>query len=70
MQTIEGFEDITEGASNHCEKLNGNGYPFVMIAKDIDFNLWLITCLDIYEALTEESRYRKGLTYENDGNIK
>lgn len=27
LEQIEGFEDITNYASNHHEKLNGNGYP-------------------------------------------
>jgi HD-GYP domain-containing protein (c-di-GMP phosphodiesterase class II) len=64
LQTIKGFEDITEWASNHHEKLNGKGYPFGIIAKDLDFNSRLMTCLDIYEALTEERPYREELTHE------
>jgi len=64
LQTIKGFEDITEWASNHHEKLNGKGYPFGIIAKDLDFNSRLMTCLDIYEALTEERPYREELIHE------
>jgi HD-GYP domain-containing protein (c-di-GMP phosphodiesterase class II) len=55
---------ITEWASNHHEKLNGKGYPFGKVAKDLDFNSRLISCLDIYEALTEERPYRIGLSHE------
>ena len=64
LQGIKGFEDITEWASNHHEKLNGKGYPFGMADKELDFNSRLMTCLDIYQALTEERPYREGLSHE------
>lgn len=64
LQEIKGFEDITEWASNHHEKLNGKGYPFGKNAEELDFNSRLITCLDIYQALTEERPYRDGLPHE------
>lgn len=63
LQGIKGFEDITEWASNHHEKLNGKGYPFGKTAKDLDFNSRLMACLDIYEALTEERPYRQPLSH-------
>lgn len=63
LQEISGFEDITEWASNHHEKLNGKGYPFGKTSKDLDFNSRLIACLDIYEALTEERPYRQSLSH-------
>jgi HD-GYP domain-containing protein (c-di-GMP phosphodiesterase class II) len=63
LQEIRGFEDITEWASNHHEKLNGKGYPFGKGEKDLDFNSRLIACLDIYEALTEERPYRRALSH-------
>jgi HD-GYP domain-containing protein (c-di-GMP phosphodiesterase class II) len=64
LTEIKGFEDITEWASNHHEKLNGKGYPFGKTAKDLDFESRLIACLDIYEALTEERPYRRSLEHE------
>lgn len=64
LQEIKGFEEITEWASNHHEKLNGKGYPIGMGNKELDFNSRLMTCLDIYQALTEERPYRKGLSHE------
>lgn len=63
LQEIKGLEDITEWAANHHEKLNGKGYPFGKTAKDLDFNSRLMSCLDIYEALTEERPYRKSLSH-------
>lgn len=63
LQEIKGFEEITEWAANHHEKLNGKGYPYGKASKDIDFNSRLMACLDIYEALTEERPYRKSLSH-------
>lgn len=64
LSSLIGFEDITEWACNHHEKLDGSGYPFGLKAEDLDFNSRLMTCLDIYQALMEERPYRKGLSHE------
>ncbi|GKX30364.1 HD family phosphohydrolase [Vallitalea longa] len=63
LSNLVGFEDITEWACNHHEKLDGSGYPFGLKAEDLDFNSRLMTCLDIYQALMEERPYRKGLSH-------
>lgn len=63
LQQITGFEDITEWAANHHEKLNGQGYPFGLRAESLDFNSRLMACLDIYQALTEDRPYRKPLSH-------
>ena len=64
LQEIKGFEDITEWASNHHEKLNGKGYPFGKAGSELDFNSRLIACLDIYQALMEERPYRMPMTHK------
>lgn len=64
LQGIKGFEDITEWAANHHEKLDGNGYPFGKSAKELDFNSRLLACLDIYQALSEERPYRTSMPHE------
>lgn len=61
--TIKGFEDITEWASNHHEKLNGTGYPYGIDKSSLDFNSRILACVDIYQALTEDRPYRKGMTH-------
>ncbi len=38
LQGIKGFENIVEWASNHHEKLNGEGYPFGKDRSELDFN--------------------------------
>ncbi|MCX7709845.1 MAG: HD domain-containing protein [Clostridia bacterium] len=63
LQEIKGFEEITEWASNHHEKLNGRGYPYGKQAGEIDFNSRLLACLDIYQALMEERPYREAMTH-------
>ena len=64
LQGIKGFEDITEWASNHHEKLNGKGYPLGKTAEELDFNSRLIGCLDVYQALLEERPYRTPIPHE------
>lgn len=64
LSKIHGFEDITEWAANHHEKLNGKGYPYGKTAEELDFNSRLMGCLDIYQALTEDRPYRKGLSHD------
>jgi HD-GYP domain-containing protein (c-di-GMP phosphodiesterase class II) len=61
LQSIEGFERITEWAANHHEKLDGSGYPYRKGAGELDFNSRLMACLDIYQALTELRPYREAL---------
>lgn len=64
LSSIHGFDKITEWASNHHEKLNGSGYPFGKTADQLDRNSRLLACLDIYQALTEERSYKKGMKHE------
>lgn len=64
LEKIKGFEDITEWAANHHEKLNGKGYPFGKTGEDLDFNSRLMACLDMYQAITEERPYRKGMSHK------
>lgn len=63
LETITGFEEITEWAANHHEKLNGKGYPYGLDADRLDFNSRLLACIDIYQALTEDRPYRKALSH-------
>ena len=60
---IKGFEDITEWASNHHEKLDGSGYPYGIDRSRLDFNSRILACVDIYQALTEDRPYRKGMSH-------
>jgi HD-GYP domain-containing protein (c-di-GMP phosphodiesterase class II) len=57
LKDIDGFEDIRNWASNHHEKLDGSGYPLGKKAGELDFNSRLMTCIDIYQAVSEERPY-------------
>mgnify|MGYP000917324412 CR=1 FL=1 len=61
---IKGFEDITEWAANHHEKLDGTGYPYGFDKERLDFNSRILACVDIYQALTEDRPYRKGMSHK------
>jgi len=63
LEKIRGFEDITEWAANHHEKLNGKGYPFGKTGDQLDFNSRMMGCLDVYQALTEDRPYRTGMPH-------
>ena len=58
LEQIEGFEDITNYASNHHEKLNGNGYPLHLVEKQISELDRVMAICDVYQALTEDRPYR------------
>ncbi|MBU3110958.1 HD-GYP domain-containing protein [Clostridium lacusfryxellense] len=64
LQGIKGFDNIVEWASNHHEKLNGEGYPYGKDRSELDFNSRLLGCLDIYQALTEDRPYRASLNHK------
>ncbi len=69
LSHISGWEDITDWASDHHEKLNGKGYPFGKTAEQMPFESRLMACLDIYQALTEDRPYKKGFDYEKSFRI-
>ena len=63
LSDIDGFEDITEWAANHHEKLDGTGYSHGMNASQLSFEERLMACIDIYQALTEDRPYKAGLSH-------
>lgn len=63
LSQVHGFEEITNWASLHHEKLNGKGYPFGYHANQLDFFARLMGCIDIYQALREDRPYKKGMSH-------
>ncbi|MCF6462815.1 HD-GYP domain-containing protein [Clostridium sp. Cult1] len=61
LKQIKGLEDIAEWAGNHHEKLNGKGYPEKLDERTLTKEDQIITLADIYQALTEDRPYRKGM---------
>jgi len=64
LEQIDGFEEITEYASNHHEKLNGHAYPLHLYGDQIGELDRIMAICDIYQALTEERPYRKQMPIE------
>lgn len=64
IESVKGFEDICEWASNHHEKLDGTGYPYGIPGERLGFEERLMGCMDIYQALTEHRPYRRGMSHE------
>lgn len=69
LDRIEDIPDISEWASNHHEKLNGKGYPRGLKASEISEESRIMAVCDIYQALTENRPYRKGLNIKDTFNI-
>lgn len=61
LKQVDGIEDIAEWAGNHHEKLNGKGYPEKLNEQTLTKEDQIITFADIYQALTEDRPYRKGM---------
>ncbi len=64
LSRIHGLEDVTQWAANHHEKLDGTGYSRRLTGDVLTFEDRLMACIDIYQALTEERPYKKGLSHE------
>jgi putative nucleotidyltransferase with HDIG domain len=69
LDRIEDIPDISDWASNHHEKLNGNGYPRNLTSFELSEESRILGVCDIYQALTEDRPYRKGLSKENSFSI-
>lgn len=69
LDGIPGFDQITEWASLHHEKLDGTGYPFRHTEKDISLGARIMAVADVFTAITEDRPYRSGLEKEKVLNI-
>jgi len=61
LSEIKGFDEITNWAANHHEKLDGSGYPYSLKSEQLGLEDRIIAISDIYSALTQERPYRKVL---------
>ena len=64
LSDISGFEQVTQWAAYHHEKLAGNGYPFHLAEDEIPFGSRIMAVADVFSAITEERPYRKGMDRE------
>ncbi|NNG68101.1 HD domain-containing phosphohydrolase [Caldanaerobacter subterraneus] len=62
LKEIGGIDEIAEWAANHHEKLDGSGYPEGLKGYEMgDIDKHIAVC-DIFQALTEDRPYRKGMS--------
>lgn len=54
-------EQALRGVAEHHEKYNGRGYPKGLVAQDISIFGSVICLADVYDALTSERVYKKGI---------
>jgi len=64
LEQIDGFEEITNYAVNHHEKLDGTGYPYRIHGDKLSELERVMSICDVYQALTEERPYRESLPSE------
>ncbi len=64
IEKISAYDRMLPGILYHHERWDGNGYPFGLKGKQIPLIGRIITIADVYEAITDDRPYRKGLTDE------
>ena len=61
LKDIRGFDQVTQWAALHHEKLGGNGYPFHLGDTDIPLGSRIMAVADVFSAITEDRPYRRGM---------
>ncbi len=61
LRNIKGFEQVTLWASQHHERLDGNGYPFHAKPPDLSLEARIIETVDVFQALAQRRPYRDSL---------
>jgi HD-GYP domain-containing protein (c-di-GMP phosphodiesterase class II) len=61
LQRVSAFSGFAWTASTHHEKLDGSGYPWKMKGSALDLPSRILTVSDIFDALTSDRPYRKGM---------
>lgn len=62
---IPSYENIVPGILYHHEHWDGSGYPLSLRGEEIPLNARIITLADVYDAITAERPYRKGMTRDD-----
>ncbi|MGE5247089.1 MAG: HD domain-containing phosphohydrolase [Verrucomicrobiota bacterium] len=61
LSNIGGFEEITQWAAFHHERMDGNGYPFHHKGEALPLGSRIMAVADVFAALTENRPYRGGV---------
>jgi putative nucleotidyltransferase with HDIG domain len=61
LQRVGAFRSFAWTAALHHEKLDGSGYPFHLPGAALDLPSRILVVSDMYDALTSDRPYRRGL---------
>ena len=61
LERVVRFRDVANLASDHHERLDGRGYSRGLTARDLSIPVRVLTVADIFEALSADRPYRRGL---------
>jgi len=62
LERVSSFHSFARTASLHHEKLDGSGYPFGVKGDEMEPAARILVVSDIYDALTSDRPYRKGMS--------
>ena len=69
LERVTAFRRFAWTAALHHEKLDGSGYPFGATADSLDLPARILVVSDIYDALTSDRPYRRGMSEQEAGAI-
>lgn len=69
IEPIKELAPILPGIKYHHESLDGTGYPYGLSEHEIPLQAKIIAVADIWDALTSDRPYRKGMSYLQAANI-
>jgi HD-GYP domain-containing protein (c-di-GMP phosphodiesterase class II) len=61
LSRISAFQELARIAGDHHERLDGKGYPRGIAGDEISLETRIITCADIFDALTADRPYRRAM---------
>jgi HD-GYP domain-containing protein (c-di-GMP phosphodiesterase class II) len=61
LETLKGVDELAGWAAFHHERLDGNGYPFHVKAKELSPGSRIMAVADVFTAITEDRPYRSGM---------
>jgi putative nucleotidyltransferase with HDIG domain len=64
LRSVKGFEELSEVAASHHEKLNGRGYHRGLCAEQLSTEARILVVADIFDALSAQRPYREALPLE------
>jgi len=62
LSRVTGLETVTAWASQHHERLDGQGYPYGLAGEALSQGSRIMSLADVFTALREDRPYRKGVS--------